>query len=116
MEAIPDDELARSIVAAERLASAFRDDHMEIAALFDLVGVILRAEAQKPNALHLMFDLGQGAGSMTDALGAPVTFPAVVVCDTVAQRAGLATDKRAIIDFHPDASWRRRYVSSVSES
>ena len=52
ISAIPDDELAQSIAAAEALEAKFRDDGSEIAALFDLVGVILRAEAERPGTLQ----------------------------------------------------------------
>ena len=51
MEAIPDDELGNSIAAVELLAAKFRDDNAEIASLFDLVGVILRAEGERPVTL-----------------------------------------------------------------
>jgi len=47
MQAIPDDELA-----VESLASKFRHDSPEIAALFDVIGEILRAEAESPDSLQ----------------------------------------------------------------
>ena len=56
MAAIPDEELARSIVAVGVLATMFRvsreHDGKPIAALFDLLGVILRAEAERPATMH----------------------------------------------------------------
>ena len=45
-------ELAKSIASADVLAAQFRDDNAEIAVLFDLVGVILRAEAERPGTLQ----------------------------------------------------------------
>lgn len=44
-QAIPDDELAKSIDVVESLALKYRHDSPEIAALFDIVGEILRADA-----------------------------------------------------------------------
>jgi len=52
LEAIPDDEIAKSIAAIELLASRFREDCAEIAALFDALGLILRAEAERPDSLQ----------------------------------------------------------------
>ena len=52
MEAIPDDELAGSIATVELLAATFQNDSPDVAALFDVLGVILRAESGRPLILQ----------------------------------------------------------------
>jgi hypothetical protein len=54
--AIPDAELAKSVTAAAMLAKAFREnkrrDGTTIATLFDVLGVILRAEGERAGTLQ----------------------------------------------------------------
>jgi hypothetical protein len=56
MAAIPDDEVVESIAVVDMMAITFRGsrehDGKAVAALFDLVAEILRAEAERPETLQ----------------------------------------------------------------